>query len=372
MKIAMIGHKRVPSREGGVEIVVGVLSEIFAKRGHEVCIYNRNTGEKKLKEYKGAKIIEIPTPKKPSLNAFVYSVFATLRAIFGGYDCIHYHAEGPCAMLFLPHLLGIRTVATIHGLDWQRSKWGGFAAKYLMLGEKVAAKYADEVIVLSKSMQKYFFDNYGRKTVLIPNGIAKMETETASEITEKFGLKYHDYILYLARLTPEKGLDYLIDAFKETKTDKKLIIAGRCEPETEYIKSVKERIRDDDRIQMIGFVEGRTLRELFSNCYLYVLPSDVEGMPISLLEAIGLRARCLVSDIPENTQVAGGYAHTFSKGDRGSLRKKLEELLAKEKLYNSNFDESKGAVEVERQIDEIISQYDWENIADRTLKLYQK
>ena len=156
----------------------------------------------------------------------MYSIFATIRALFGHYDVIHYHAEGSCAMLWLPHIFKIRTVATIHGLDWQRSKWGGIASKYIKFGEKMAAKYADEIIVLSKNVEKYFKDTYNRETHFIPNGITKHAIREANIIKEKYNLEKESYILFLARIVPEKGLHYLINAYNEINTDKKLIIAG--------------------------------------------------------------------------------------------------------------------------------------------------
>ena len=218
MKIAMIGHKRIPSREGGVEIVVEKLAERMVAQGHEVYAYNRKghhvSGKendvKAVKEYKGIHIITVPTFEKKSLNAFVYSVLATIHALFQHYDVIHYHASGSCAMLWLPRLFGIHTVATIHGLDSQRSKWGGFASRYLQFGERMAAKYADELIVLSEGNRKYFKDMYGRNATLIPNGVEKPELKEAKLILERYGLKKKSYILFLARIVPEKGLHYLI------------------------------------------------------------------------------------------------------------------------------------------------------------------
>lgn len=372
MKIAIIGHKRIPSREGGIEIVVKELAERMAAMGHTIEVYNRHTNEPKLKEYKGARILEIPTVKKQSLNAMVYSVFAALRALFGRYDVIHFHAEGPSVMLILPHLLGIRTVATIHGLDWQRAKWGGFATKYLLLGEKIAATYADELIVLSKNMQAYFKTTYNRDTRLIPNGIPTLQPLEAKWIKEQYGLEKHSYILFLARITPEKGLDYLIDAFQQLDTDKKLVIAGRTNPETDYIKSIKEKVKQDNRILMTGFVEGQELEELFSNCFCYVLPSDVEGMPISLLEAVGLGARCVVSDIPENTETVGSYAHTFPKGDTARLRDTLNSLLSKENLYAQNFREDTTPEKVQQQLTDLVAKYSWDAVTAQTLWLYKK
>ena len=340
MKIAMIGHKRIPSREGGVEVVVEELSTRLVKDGYQVDVYNRkgknvqdkkaDKNKKKLKEYKGVRIITIPTINKKGLDALIYSILATIRALFGHYDVIHFHAEGSCAMLWLPHLFGIRTVATIHGLDWQRSKWGGLGTKYIKFGEKIAAKYADEIIVLSKGVEKYFLDTYNRKTHFIPNGVEKPTIREAKIIKEKYGLEKDSYILFLARIVPEKGLHYLIEAYNQIETDKKLVIAGGASHTNDYLKKIKEMVKGIPNIIMTGFVQGRELEELYSNCCLYCLPSDIEGMPLSLLEAMSYGCRCLVSDIEENTQVTEKYAKIFKKSDVKDLKNKLNKLLKSE------------------------------------------
>ena len=371
MKIAMIGHKRIPSREGGVEVVVEELSTRLVKDGYQVDVYNRkgknvqdknaDKGNEKLKEYKGVKIITIPTINKKGIDALLYSILATIRALFGHYDVIHYHAEGPCAMLWLPHLFGIRTVATIHGLDWQRSKWGGLATKYIKLGEKIAAKYADEIIVLSKGVEKYFKETYNRDTNFIPNGVNKPTIRESKIIKEKYGLDKDSYILFLARIVPEKGLHYLIEAYKQVDTDKKLVIAGGASHTNDYLNKIKEMVRDNPNIIMTGFVQGRELEELYSNCYLYCLPSDVEGMPLSLLEAMSYGCRCLVSDIEENTQVTGNMAITFRKSNKDDLRKKLENMLKNRTL------EQKSKIK-----EYIVDRFDWKKVKEKTEELYLK
>ena len=367
MKIAMIGHKRIPSREGGVEIVVEELSTRLVKMGHQVDVYNRkgnnvadkNIKTKKIKNYKGVNIITIPTINKKGLDALIYSFFASIVASFKKYDCLHYHAEGSCAMLWIPHLLRRRIVVTIHGLDWQRAKWGGFATKYIKFGEKLAAKYADEIIVLSKGVQKYFKDTYNRDTNFIPNGVNIPEIKKPNVIKEKYNLNGNDYILFLARIVPEKGLHYLIDAYNQLKTDKKLVIAGGASHTNDYYKEIQEKVKDNKNIIMTGFVQGKELEELYSNCYLYCLPSDIEGMPISLLEAMSYGKNCLVSDIEENTQVCGEYGHTFKKGDVQDLKEKLDSLLKEDKLIDSNILKNY-----------VIEKYNWDKIIDETKKLY--
>lgn len=327
MKIVMFGQKTIPSRDGGVEIVVEELSTRLAKQGNEVIVLNRkrkNTPKKS--NYKGVKLINTFTINKKSLDALVYAFFATLKARFLKPDIIHVHAEGPCFFLWL---LGkhkkSKLIATIHGLDWQRGKWGGLASKIIKYGEKQAAKHADKIIVLSNNVKDYFKKTYNRETIFIPNGVNKPELLEANEIKNKWGLTKDSYILFVARIVPEKGLDYLIDAYKniESKTNKKLVIVGGSSHSQDYFNEVSKKCSGVKNIIMTGFQTGNTLAELFSNAYLYVLPSDVEGMPISLLEAMSYGNICLVSDIPENKDVIDSNSFTFKKSDVNDLENKL-------------------------------------------------
>lgn len=374
MKIAMLGHKRIPSREGGVEIVVEQLASRMSALGHDVTVYNRKghhvSGkenatfqyEKKF-DYKGIHVVTIPTFEKKSLNAIVYSFLAALHAAFHSYDVVHFHAEGPCSMIPIAKLFRKRCIATIHGLDWQRSKWGGFATKFLLFGEKMAAKYADEIIVLSKNVQNYFKETYGRDTNYIPNGIDRQEKVSPQIITEKYGLKGKDYYLFLARIVPEKGLHYLIDAYKQLDTDKKLVIAGGSSHTDEYMEQIKASCDENPDIIMTGFVQGQELQELFSNCYAYVLPSDIEGMPISLLEAMSFGCNCLVSDIPENLEVVKDKAFSFKKSDVPSLKEALQKLetLPEEEWLDKGKAIQKYAEE----------NFGWDDVTARTIKLYE-
>lgn len=367
----MIGHKRIPTRSGGVEVVVEELCARMAAKGHKVVAYNRHCGEEKLKECRGAKVVEIPTFRHSALNAMVYSCLATLRCNLTKTDVVHFHAEGPCAMIPLAKLCGKKVVATVHGLDWQRNKWGGFASKYILFGEKMAAKYADKVIVLSQNVRNYFKETYGCDAAFIPNGIVPVTPEAPDIIRRKFGLEKDGYILFLARITPEKGLDYLIDAYKALDTDKKLVIAGSIEPQTDYIRSVLDKAKDCGNILFTDFVSGKTLAELFSNCFVYVLPSDLEGMPMSLLEAVGYDARVIISDIPENTDCLDGYGNAFAHGDADALKQVLDFCLAHEELKAQDFKPASSPEQTQQKRSELIAKYDWDNITDQTLDVYR-
>lgn len=372
MRIAMIGHKRIPSREGGVEIVVEELSTRMALLGHDVTVYNRSgkhaldksKRNENLKEYKNVKIKKVFTIDKKGLAAVTSSFFATIKAILSKAEVVHYHAEGPCYWMWIIKLFSKKKiVATIHGLDWQRSKWSGFASKFIKKGEERAVRYADEIIVLSKNVKKYFKDTYNRTVSFIPNGVSKPEIIDADLINKKYKLEKDSYILYLGRLVPEKGIHYLIEAYNNIKTNKKLVIAGASSDTDEYYKSLKELAKDNKNIIFTGFVEGRLLQELFSNAYIYVLPSDLEGMPLSLLEAMSYKNCCLTSDIKECTEVLEDHGVFFKKGNIQDLQKQLSLLCSDKKLVNKY---KKTSQEF------ILNKYNWDEVVKKTLALYEK
>ena len=370
MKIAMLGHKRMPSREGGVEIVVEELAVRMAAAGHEVTCYNRAGhhvsgkafSEKQQKEHKGVRLITVPTVDIRGIAAMSASVFAAIRAAFGRHEVVHFHTEGPCVMIWLPRLLGKRCIVTVHGLDHQRSKWGRFAKSYILLGEKAAVRFADEIIVLSPGVQDYFQETYGRRTHLIPNGMPRMPRRSPGQITERFGLKGEDYLLYLGRITPEKGLDCLIEAFGQVRTDKKLVIAGGASDSADYFAALREKAKADPRILFTDFVQGEVLEELFSNPLVYVLPSQIEGMPISLLEAISCGNCCLVSDIPENRDVVGDCGPTFRAGDAKDLAAKLQQLLD----HPEQLEQYRAAARSRCE-----TRLGWDDVTRQTLALYE-
>ena len=387
LNIAMLGHKHMLSREGGVEIVVYELATRLSARGHQVVCYDRSTqhvsGETELDrrtEVSGVKIIPVWTVEKKGLAAMTSSFSAALRVGKSSVDVVHIHAEGPAAMCGLIRMLGKkgrrrrangrkknerkpRIIVTIHGLDWQRAKWGGFASRYIKFGEKQAVKKADEIIVLSSALQDYFRKEYGRETRVIPNGVTKPIPEPANIITEKWGLEKDSYILFLGRIVPEKGLRYLVEAYRTLHTDKKLVIAGGSSDTEAFMDELKEMSEGDERIIFTGFQQGRVLEELYSNSYVYVLPSDLEGMPLSLLEAMSYGNCCVVSDIPECVEVVEDRAAVFKKADVEDLRRVLQELLDDPetvKQYKS------------RAADFICQKYNWDDVVDRTLELYRR
>ena len=366
-KIAFIGQKRVPSREGGIEKTVGVLSQLLSARGWEVLLLNRKApGEEKNGVYGPAKIRRIPTPRG-SFGVAVYSFLAAVRAGREGCDVLFFHASGPSVMIPLAKLCGRKCAAMLHGIDSGRAKWGRLGKAYLRCGERFAVRHADVCFVLSENMRKTLRARYGKDTVLLFNGTDPAPEETA-ELAARAetalhrkngqpGLVRDSYILAVSRLVPEKGVHDLITAFRQCRTDQKLVIAGAADPACRaYYEELRRLAEGDGRILFTGHLAEAELWPLYENAYLYVLPSYVEGMAHTLLEAMSASCACLVSDIPENTEVTEDHAMVFRRGDVQDLADKLQAVLD-EKACRDRYKEGAAAF--------IRRKYSWDVCADR-------
>ncbi|MBR3646367.1 MAG: glycosyltransferase family 4 protein [Lachnospiraceae bacterium] len=372
LNIVMLGQKMVPSRAGGVELVLTTMCPIMVEKGIDVTCINRKgtpaddvfSDGYTVDTYKGVKLKSAATIKAKGLAAMSSSFFASIKAAFGKYDIVHYHAEGPAAMIWIPKLFKKKCVVTVHGLDWQRAKWQkGFGHKYIKFGERMLVRYADEIIVLSENVKNYFKCEYDRDTVFIPNGVSAPVVRHPDRITDEFGLKGQDYYLSLCRLTEEKGIHYLIEAYNRMNTDRKLVIAGGSSDTDDYVNRLKLMAAGNSNIIFTGFVSGNLLDELYSNAYAYILPSDIEGMPLSLLEAMSYGNAVIVSDIRENADVIDNMGITFKKGSADDLAEKMTYLDENPELSNKLRSSSAKY---------ILDKYNWDNVADRTIELYRK
>ncbi|MCR8746792.1 glycosyltransferase family 4 protein [Romboutsia lituseburensis] len=359
MKVAVIGQKGIPSRAGGVEIhVEEIAARLSNNEKNQITVYCRkNYCEKEYVNYRGINIKYIKSINSKHLDAITYTFLSTIDAIKSGHNLIHYHALGPSLLAFIPRIFRKRVVCTCHGLDWQREKWGKTAKAMLKSGEFIGSKFANEYIVVSKSLVDYYKQKYNRNVIYIPNGIEEKHCLQANNIKKKFNLDKNEYILFLARLVPEKGAHYLIDAFNSINTNKKLVIAGGSSHSDEYVDELKNKASNNKNIIFTDFVKGETLDELYSNAYCYVLPSEIEGLPISLLEAMAYGQCCLVSDIEQNTDVIESYGESFINKNIKSLKEKLKYLIENPNVVDMHKERSK---------DFILKKYNWDDVAITT------
>lgn len=360
----MLGHKVVPSRSGGIEVVVQSLSKNLADLGHRILLLNRKENSTQTsvpRLHNGIEVRSVPTIRIKGLAAVSSSLTATIAAIRERPDVIHFHAIGPSFWIPLASLFNVRTVVTVHGLDWKRAKWGKFASLYLKTAEKLLAKFADEVIVLSDSDRNYFLEEYQRETTIVPNAI-DVSLADASHLLGKVPFT-SPFILFVGRIVPEKGLHTLIEAYLSLGSDVPLVIAGDHSDSKDYYEEVRALAKDVPSIHMIGHQSADQLAQLYTSCEIYVLPSTIEGMPMSLLEAISHGSCCVVSDIPENIEVLQGAGSTFQTGNSFDLAARLRQLLENQVLASEH---RQKASELSKRLPS------WYDVAIHTSKVYER
>jgi len=359
MRIAMIGQKGLPATYGGIEKHVEEISTRLVSRGHQVVVYSRYHYSHRKGVYKGVRIIPLPSVNTKHLDTATHCFLSTIESMFRRFDVVHFHALGPSVFAAVPRLKNVRTIVTVHGLDWEREKWGPVASWFLKRCEYPALHFPDRTIVVSRTLQKYFQWKYSLEPVFIPNGTQVPQPAPPNKI-RRMDLAEGRYILFVGRLVPEKGCHFLLEAFRGVKTDARLVMVGGGSHSDDYVARLR-RVADE-RVIMPGFITGELLRELWSNAYLVVQPSTMEGLSISLLEALSYGNCVLMSDIPENVEVSGGSAVTFRSKDVEDLREKLQSLLNDEPLVRRYGEMARKHV---------LEQYDWEKVVDSTEQLYE-
>lgn len=359
MKIALIGQKGIPATHGGVERHVEELGARLAGQGHDVIVFTRSRyAGRRLREHRGMRLVRLPTIHSKHLEAMVHSILASFVICAGGYDVVHYHAIGPCLASPIARLRGRRIVATIHGQDWRRAKWGRAASAVLRLGEWMALRVPDATISVSESLAKDYRAQTGIGVRYIPNGVA-IDPGDDIAVLEEFGLADRAYILFAGRLVAEKGAHYLLEAHRRACAELPLVIAGDSSHSDEYAAALRSTA--GEQVVFTGFQYGARLAALIRHAGLFVLPSDVEGLPIALLEALAYGAPVLASDIPPNVEVLGDGGRYFSAGDVDDLSRALNESLAVlPTLWRQ-------AVPLAART---ARRYDWDRVAEATADLY--
>ncbi len=363
MRIAVIGTRGIPGIQGGIETHCENLYPRLVKLGCEITVIRRNGYVNKEifdgEEFEGVKIIDAYSPKIKSFEAIVHSLVGLIYAKKIRAEIVHIHAIGPSLVAPLARLLGLKVVVTHHGPDYNRQKWNKTAKAMLRFGEKMAARYANKIIVISDVIKKLMIDKYNcrSKLELIFNGVELPTMLPQTDYIKSLGLETQKYVIAVGRFVEEKGFHDLIDAFERIKTDCKLVLVGDADISSVYSEKLKDKARRSGVI-LTGFIKGDSLKQIFTHARVFVLPSYHEGLPIALLEAMSYNLNVLVSDIPANMEVDLDHENYFKVGDIKELSHKLERKLQGDRGSNS----------FRKVIEE---NYDWDSIAKQTYNVYK-
>ncbi len=365
MKVAMVGLRGIEDGLGGVEKAVRELSVRLVKSGVDVTCFCRPAFNKRT-EFEGVKLVNTSTIYSKHLETGIYAAVSMLRAARGDFDLIHIHATATASLAWIPRWFSKKKViVTIQGLDWQRAKWGFLARRILHFSERSAVRYSHAAICVSLSLQIYFQMRYlGHSFAYIPNGC---DPAPAFSVPPPEGYESKKYILFMARLVPEKGVHRLIEAYRGLKTDFPLVIAGPEMHSAAYCAQLHKMAEGDARIRFVGSVTGDFKERLLSHAYVFVLPSEIEGLPVSVLEAASRGVCPVVSSIPTTIEVLGerGLARgfTFDSASPAELRTALETCLENPELVDA----------LGRQAKEfVVSHYNWDAVARETKRVYER
>lgn len=378
MRIAMIGQKgfEIGQRGGGIEQHVRALSLCLGRRGHEVTVYARkkyDRGERIEGSKAGVTVRFVPTIYRKNLEAIVHTFLCTVDALLRDYDVIHYHGVGPATLAWIPRLLKpkARVVVTFHSQDKFHAKWGLFARKYLEFGEWAACAFPHATLAVSHVIKVYARDRFKKNVIYIPNG-AEVQDVTATDKIGEFGLEAGKYVLNVGRLVPHKGIHTLIEAWKGAKgaggsrgalgaDGWKLVIVGAATYTSAYEKKLRAMIEGYDDVLMLGYQSGETLRQLFAHAYVYVQPSESEGLPVVVLEAMSYGRPVLASDIPENLEAMRNAGFTFQNKSVDDLAKKLVDLIVHPETVAAAAKSTQNVV---------LKHFNWQIIAVHTEAVY--
>jgi glycosyltransferase involved in cell wall biosynthesis len=328
MKIAFLGSRGIPARYSGFETFYEQLAVRMAERGHQVTVYNRSHFIKDVKgHYKGVDLVSLPSIPSKHLDTITHTALSSVHALFQGYDIAYYCIVGNSPLVWLPRMVGTKTLLNVDGEDWAREKWSGFARWYQRWCEKVATRTASLIVADARVIQQRYHDIYHAESVFIPYG-ANISRQEASTALSQWGLTSRKYILYVGRFVPENAIDLLIRAYRGVRTDMKLVLIGDAPHSEGYKEKLNKEAAGDKRIVFTGYAFEQVYAQLSSHAYLYVQPSAINGTRPALLDQLGFGNCVLVRDAPVNIEVIGECGARFANDQPEiRLRERLQELI---------------------------------------------
>jgi glycosyltransferase involved in cell wall biosynthesis len=364
MRIAAFGFRSIPPSKGaaGADKFALELFPRLVKRGHSVVAYNRRYPDVfvDVEEYKGVKVKTVVTTSKKGFDTLLHSFKSTVDIIYHNTaDIVHIQNGGNSIWALPLRLFGKKVFISQDGVDWKRDKWPWYGKLYLRLSAFLTAHLPNEVIFDNVIAKKLFEDKFKKQFKFIPFG---SEVELAANnmaVLEQKGLKKGEYFLFVGRFIPDKGLHYLIPAFKNSNSDKKLVLIGGSPNPSPYEQQLHDMA--DERIIFPGYIYGNDVNTLISNAFCYIQPSDVEGLSPIVLTVMGLNVPLIVSDIEENEYAVLDTARKFKKANINSLTEEIN-------YCETHYSEMLKLAEKARE--RALSIFNWEKVADEHVQVF--
>lgn len=366
LRIAVFGIRSLPPSDGcgGSDTATEGLYSCLAKRGYEVVVYcrkYRGINRKYPKSYRNLKLIHIPTIRKQGFDTLIHSFLCTLHIIlFNSAKIIHIHNPGNIIWVPLLRLFRKKCFVSVDGLDWRRTRWPVYVRIYLRISFYLVLRLSNRIIVDNVFIQRHYLKGFGAKVDYIPYGVETKEI-TSCEILEKLNLRKGKYILFVGRFIKEKGVHYLIEAFEKLETDFNLVLVGDNLFDKNWVNKLKST--EDKRIVFTGYMYGQHVDELMQHCYLYVQPSDVEGLSPVILTAMSFGKCVLAGDIPENSFLVKDHGYLFKRGNITSLVSALKMLLNSEEKVKQKGESAQEFV---------ARNFSWDKVADQCIEIFSK
>jgi glycosyltransferase involved in cell wall biosynthesis len=352
MKLAILGTRGIPANYGGFETFAEELSVRLAARGHDVTVYGRSNNIRYSgKEYKGVKLVILPTIGTKHLDTVAHTFISVLHAVPQRFDCVLICNAANAMFAVVPRITGTPVALNVDGIERKRRKWGSLGRMYYRLSEYLSTIIPNVIVTDADVIREYYIQQYGAPSRMIAYG-ASCDRESTTEVQQKLHIQPRDYLLYVSRLEPENNAHLVIQAYASVHSEKPLLIVGDAPYAHDYIAGLKATA--DTRVRFTGAIYGTGYRELQSHAYLYIHATEVGGTHPALIEAMGAGNCVVVYDTPENHEVVGDCGIFFSSVDE--LSQRIQLAIDDPHLVQSYGERARARVQ---------SLYSWDAVTDQ-------